>query len=130
MEARDLRTLSGPWSGFWIQDLVRGYMKLKLHFVGTNLNGGGNDAIGSFEVAGIFSDETGQVLFTVTYRTHTVDYSGTWDGQFIFGKWTLHDESFSEIGEFEMWPDKEETDPMSGIESLEDSLALPGVPAG
>jgi len=105
MSMRDLRDCSGPWKGFWTQDLVRGHMRLNLAFSGNNINGGGSDPIGSFEVSGIFSDETLRVLFTKTYRTHTVEYSGVWDGHFIYGRWTLHDEQFTEIGEFEIWPE-------------------------
>lgn len=125
MHVRDLRDCSGPWKGFWTQELIRGHMRLTLQFAGTNIDGGGNDAIGSFDVKGIFSDETGRVLFTKAYKTHSVEYSGVWDGNFIYGKWTLHDEQFTEIGEFEIWPEKEEEMAGAGAATISEGLKLP-----
>lgn len=125
MHVRDLRDCSGPWKGFWIQELVRGNMRLTLRFAGSNIDGGGNDPVGEFVVTGIFSDETGGVLFTVAYKTHTVEYSGTWDGNFIYGKWTLHDEQFTEIGEFEIWPEKQEEMVTTGAATISEGLLFP-----
>ncbi len=101
-------------------------MRLRLIFTGTSINGGGNDPVGAFEVSGIFSDETNRVLFSVAYRTHIVEYSGLWDGQFIYGHWVLQDENFTETGEFEIWPDREKKDSVSDAMSVGDMLAMPG----
>ena len=125
MHVRDLRDCSGPWKGFWIQDLIRGHMRLTLQFSGSDVNGRGNDAKGEFQVSGIFSDVNGGVLFTTTYQTHAVEYVGTWDGTFIYGKWTLHDEQFTEIGEFEIWPEKEEEMAGVGTATISESLGMP-----
>jgi hypothetical protein len=125
MHVRDLRDCSGPWKGFWIQDLIRGHMRLTLQFSGSDVNGRGNDAKGEFQVSGIFSDVNGGVLFTTTYQTHAVEYAGTWDGNFIYGKWTLHDEQFTEIGEFEIWPEKEEEMAGVGTATISESLGMP-----
>jgi hypothetical protein len=107
MERRRLGECSGPWAGFWLQELVRGNMRLRLLFDSANVNGGGNDPVGEFTVTGIYTEDTERVLFTQTYKTHSVDYSGVWDGQLIYGKWTLMDSVFTESGEFEIWPEKE-----------------------
>src|SRR5690348_14965794 len=69
---RDLRTLSGPWSGFWIQELVRGNMKLRLRFAGNIIEGSGSDPMGNFQITGMFSDETNRVLFSKEYGAVTV----------------------------------------------------------
>lgn len=81
-------------------------MRLTLRFSGSNIDGGGNDPVGAFSIAGIFSEETQRVLFTKTYRTHQVEYSGQWDGHFIFGRWTIQDDYYTEIGDFEIWPEE------------------------
>lgn len=118
MQRRSLKDLSGPWSGWWIQESVRGNMRLRLSFANSNINGGGNDPIGQFEISGIWSDDSQRVLFTQQYRTHSVEYVGQWDGTLIYGKWTLHDQFFSESGEFEIWPDQEE----QGVQSLAEAF--------
>jgi hypothetical protein len=107
MERKRLEECSGPWSGFWLQDLVRGNMRLRLVFKSSNINGGGNDPIGEFTITGIYQQDSERVIFTQVYKTHSVDYSGVWDGQMIYGRWTLDDAVFTESGEFEIWPDKE-----------------------
>jgi hypothetical protein len=122
---RDLRELSGPWSGFWIQELVRGNMKLRLKFEGNLIEGSGRDPMGEFHIYGMFSDENQRVLFTKAYGAISVDYSGVWDGVMIYGRWTLHDESYSEAGVFEIWPDKEDEGTLTLAEQLGESLSMP-----
>lgn len=100
-------------------------MRLNLTFSENDIHGGGTDPVGSFEVSGIFSDTTGGVLFTVKYASHSVEYSGSWDGTFIYGKWTLHDDHFTEIGDFEIWPEKGEVLAAAGAISGEEGLDLP-----
>lgn len=122
---RDLADCSGPWSGFWIQGWTRGNMKLSMSFVGTDIVGDGSDLVGKFTINGIFSPQTNNVLFTKSYQWHSVDYSGIWDGQMIYGKWTLHDADYGEQGEFEIWPDSEEQGLLALAGAAEDVKGLP-----
>ncbi|MFY9234103.1 MAG: hypothetical protein WAO58_06545 [Fimbriimonadaceae bacterium] len=122
---RDLASCSGPWSGFWIQGWTRGNMKLRLRFEKTDILGEGTDLSGDFTISGIFSPETNRVLFTKSYHWQSVDYSGLWDGQLIYGKWTLLDDEYGEQGEFEIWPDSEDQGLMAFSGSIEDVKALP-----
>jgi hypothetical protein len=123
---KDLRTLSGPWSGFWIQELVRGNMKLRLTFHENSIFGSGRDPMGEFQISGMFSNDQ-RVMFTKDYGATTVDYSGTWDGMLIYGRWNLHDQNYSEAGDFEIWPDKEDEDITSIAEQLGESASMPKV---
>lgn len=123
---RDLRECSGPWSGFWLQGLVRGLMKLNLKFEYTNVDGHGKDPMGDFRVGGMFSPGTWRVLFTKSYTSHSVDYTGTWDGTMIYGRWSLHDDHYSEAGDFEIWPDTQEEMVGVGASSIEEFLSMPG----
>lgn len=107
MERKSLSDCSGPWSGFWVVDRSRGHMKLRLSFSESNIDGGGNDPIGSFSISGIYSQDGERVMFTKVYKTHATDYSGTWDGYMIYGRWTVQDELYTETGDFEIWPDRE-----------------------
>lgn len=117
MTSRSLADCSGPWTGFWILELTRGQMKLRLDFAAGNINGGGNDPIGAFTVTGIYSPETERVLFSSQYKTHSVEYIGLWDGNMIYGKWTLSDTIFTETGDFEIWPDREQSDVLFSTQS-------------
>lgn len=123
---RKLQDLNGPWKGFWTQERVRGYMKLQLRFSETGIEGTGNDPIGSFDVSGLLCDDGERVIFTQQYRTHGVEYAGQWDGTMIYGRWTLHDESFTEVGEFEIWPDHDELAELQAAMAGEQGLSYPG----
>ena len=101
-------------------------MKLSLRFGETDVTGSGNDPIGAYDISGILCDNGDRVMFTKQYRTHAVEYAGTWDGTMIYGKWTLHDEAFTEIGEFEIWPDQDESLELMAAGSFEHGLTLPG----
>jgi len=120
-----LRTLSGPWSGFWIQELVRGNMKLRLRFFDCAIEGAGRDPMGEFKISGMFSEDNGRVIFTKEYGAVNVDYCGTWDGTLIYGRWNLSDQHYSESGDFEIWPDKEDEDVTSISAQIEDYLSMP-----
>lgn len=100
-------------------------MKLALKFEGNIIQGSGRDPMGAFQISGIFSDETHRVLFSKEYGAVTVEYSGLWDGTFIYGRWNLHDEAYSEAGDFEIWPDKEEDGYQSLAEQLGETLSMP-----
>lgn len=103
-------------------------MRLDLRFAGTDMDGRGTDPMGSFDLSGIFSAENGRVLFTVAYTSHEVEYSGVWDGHLIYGKWTVHDDHFTESGDFEMWPEKTEERVGAGSASYGEEHSLPGSP--
>lgn len=92
------------------------------------MDGRGTDPMGSFDLSGIFSAENGRVLFTVAYTSHEVEYSGVWDGHLIYGKWTVHDDHFTESGDFEMWPEKTEERVGAGSASYGEEHSLPGSP--
>jgi hypothetical protein len=101
---RSLSELSGPWVGFWIQQPVRGWMKIDLSFAKGRIAGGGSDQIGTFRIAGRYHED-GTVEFTKRYRPwHKVIYTGRWDGQMIFGTWLIRR---FDSGEFEIWPEAE-----------------------
>jgi hypothetical protein len=123
---RDLAECSGPWSGFWLLGWTRGHMKLNLRFTGTDIVGEGTDVGGPFQVNGIFSRETNKVMFTKAYQWQNIDYCGTWDGHMIYGTWSLHDQEYSESGEFEIWPDTEEESVRAWEASWSESLTAPG----
>src|SRR2546423_1480143 len=113
----DLKELSGPWSGFWIQSQVRGYMRLRLQFYGSQVIGGGSDCAGWFEIRGIVTPKDGSVRLSKRYSTHGVEYSGRWDGRMIAGLWTMRQQVLygqaryvEERGDFEMWPESEESE--------------------
>jgi len=121
VEMNDLQERSGPWSGFWIQSQVRGYMKLRLQFYGDQLIGGGTDCAGWFEIRGKMQPD-GTVNFGKRYSSHGVEYEGRWDGVMISGLWTMRQpalfssERFTEEkGDFEMWPEAGEFDAISEL---------------
>ena len=94
-------------------------MKLQLTFTQAgDVSGEGADPGGRFQITGIFSRENDRVIFTKVYDWQSVDYTGLWDGMMIYGKWTLHDEEYGEQGEFEIWPDKDESEALSLAHSI------------
>ncbi len=122
---RDLRSCSGPWTGFWILELTRGLMKLSLNFTANAIQGSGRDPSGDFEINGMFCDNTWKVMFTKTYPNLKVDYSGSWDGTMIYGSWHLDDASYSESGKFEIWPDKSSEEATSIEAQIGEYLTMP-----
>ncbi|HVL38236.1 MAG TPA: hypothetical protein VM328_02485 [Fimbriimonadaceae bacterium] len=105
-------------------------MRLHLRFGSGTIEGEGRDKIGKFVISGVFEGGSGKVLFTKVYRTHEVEYGGKWDGQMMFGKWTIvyfefNGRVYGESGEFELWPDHEEEGAESANELEDATLALP-----
>ena len=105
-------------------------MRLRLQFYGPQLIGGGSDCAGYFEIHGKL-EPTGQVHFAKKYSTYVVHYQGTWDGNMIAGLWTMrhpiqygHARFLEEKGDFEIWPESEETESIADLMSDQDSHAL------
>jgi len=128
----DLKERSGPWSGFWIQSQVRGYMRLRLQFYGDQLIGGGSDCAGWFEIRGHLNYSEGVVRFAKRYSTYGVEYEGRWDGTMIAGLWTMrhpvlygNSRYVEEHGDFEMWPETEEAESIGELMEEPRSVALP-----
>lgn len=126
----ELKELSGPWCGFWIQAQLRYHMRLRLQFVGGRLIGGGSDCAGDSEIQGAL-DEQGTVVFCKSYPTHVVHYEGRWDGLMISGLWTMRHpvlygraQFLEERGEFEIWPEADESLSISELVSATEVRAL------
>jgi hypothetical protein len=118
-EMRDLRSLSGPWTGFFVQGRVRGTMAVHLQFDDTRISGHGADRDGSFSFSGTYHPRTNLVEMTKRYPELNVHYRGTWDGQMIAGTWRFAvfippNTLLGDTGDFELWPQTEEP----GVETL------------
>ena len=113
MNQRSLDETSGPWSGFWIQDSIRGTMRAQLEVRNGLIVGSGTDMSGRFEMVGTYSG-TGEVNLRKNYCSTSVamgaapclDYRGTWTGTFVHGEWAQTGYWFNQ-GVFELWPDDE-----------------------
>jgi hypothetical protein len=113
---RDLRTLSGPWKGFFVQRKRRGMMRCHLSFAGNQLAGTGDDADGIFQFEGEYFAEHHRVFLDKRYPDLTVHYDGRWDGLIIAGTWSFMMMSVTEEGTelhtahgvFELWPEEHE----------------------
>ena len=125
---RDLRDCSGPWSGFWIQDLDRGTMKLRLWIKGELISGEGEDVLGGFVVYGNYWPAKEIVKLRKRYATHAVEYNGTWDGSMISGLWRIRAGKRwdGEKGGFDLWPDTEEEAVGKFTETVEDRVPVAG----
>lgn len=105
---RPLSELSGPWIGFWIQQPIRGQMRLVLYFEAGRISGGGNDRDGAFSLQGSFDEQTGAVAIDKFYSGLLVKYRGHWDGTLICGDSEIIGFLFSDRGQFEIWPEGED----------------------
>ena len=135
-----LDQLSGPWTGFSIQDGVRIMERLHLRIGNGMFRGYGHDMDGDFVVDGGYE---GNVIHTVRRYTQVkdratgayrfdpeavrslYDYVGTWDGSLIGGSWCSQTYPMEMNGPFEWWPDSEEDRKELQIEIAELTLALP-----
>jgi hypothetical protein len=102
---------SGPWRGQWSQVALelRGSMRVHLTFLGEDIRGGGVDSGGAFTIDGSYSHATDEVAMTKLYARLTVIYRGKWDGAMITGTSSIIGGEFYDHGEFELWPESEET---------------------
>lgn len=112
---RSLEGLSGPWTGWSIQDGRRISESLDLIIAGGKIDGTGSDADGNFRIEGEFDSEGNvELIRAYTYCTSGPDgvgipylYVGKWDGDMIHGRWSPV--GFRQYGgPFEMWPARED----------------------
>lgn len=133
MAKREFHQLSGPWSGFSIQDGRRIEEALTLTIEDNRISGSGSDADGLFEVEGDYSPQTQRVTLTRRYTFTTepsqegvglpYQYQGQWNGDFVAGIWFCR--PYPPVnGEFEMWPADE--DSLSALRLEEHELSLQG----
>ena len=124
---RDNGFQSGPWTGFYTQDLASGSkfhrMHLQLEFAphqgvidappwrgaAGGLNGGGghisghwHDDVGPFTIAGSYDLESRHCWWTKAYSTHTVRYQGSQADRWISGQWEIR---APHVGDFRIWPE-------------------------
>ncbi len=116
-----LQDCSGNWTGFFVQQKFRGWMKIEMQIDSKTLSGKGRDDDGTFVMRGSHSSESGAVEIDKIYPNLYVDYHGRWDGEMISGTWELFDD---DSGVFELWPldDEEEVRKLS---ELAKSMRLP-----
>lgn len=117
---KDLRLLSGPWHGWWVQEPVRGEMRIRLFFLGNSVEGEGGDRDGGFRITGRFDDE-GNVRLRKQYQGLNVFYIGQWNGESIAGVSQIIGPGFFDTGQFEIWPDIERDEEV--VESRETALS-------
>ena len=107
--SRDIRDLSGPWKGLWVQRDVRGTMhQFRLAFDGDAITGGGQDRSGTFTMRGEYIPAGDRVVITKRYWHCKVRYEGVWNGSFVAGTSIIGPAWTRERGTFEMWPEDEE----------------------
>lgn len=110
---RDLRELSGPWRGFFIQRGRRGAISATLAFNDTHIKGYGSDLDGVFVFEGAYHPRTEVVELVKRYDALDVQYRGRWDGQMIAGTWrfAVFLDAYTidaDTGVFELWPASDE----------------------
>jgi hypothetical protein len=105
----DPRFPSGPWVGFWIQDVMgKQMMSLSLAFFDGRVTGTGRDIVGRFDFLGRYELKTGRVRMTKQYQdAHQILYEGANqnDGQWLWGIWTI---PHLARGGFHIWPEGED----------------------
>lgn len=73
---------------------------MQLAFEDGRINGKGIDRVGKFLIEGKYSIEPKSLRFEKMYEGHSIRYVGTWNGEEIWGIWSI---GFSDIGEFRLW---------------------------
>jgi hypothetical protein len=118
---KPLSNCSGGWVGIWSQFGTRGHMRLNMKFSGGSIEGHGCDLDGPFVIVGSY-ESSFSVELTKGYSSGIFCYQGKWDGAMISG--TSHELGDpSNHGDFEMWPEGEDTN-VEALEALrEDELS-------
>lgn len=101
----DPRFPSGPWRGFFLQNLLgpgKFWMDLHLTFHDGRLGGEGRDKLGAFHVTGRYHLEDGKRHWSKRYAgRHEVAYEGYNEGKGIWGTWKIPPTAH---GGFHIWP--------------------------
>jgi hypothetical protein len=86
---------SGPWRGYWEQQLFgrQPMNELVLRFADGKVRGQGRDCIGRFTFQGRYDDRGSVTLVKQYLGRHQVLYQGTYDGEgTLFGRWSIGEE--------------------------------------
>ncbi len=75
-------------------------MTLELAFDHGSIHGKGLDRVGEFVIEGEYALQPKHLRFEKRYRAHAVRYVGAWDGDEIWGIWSIGD---LDVGEFRLW---------------------------
>jgi hypothetical protein len=101
----DPRFPSGPWTGYFLQDIHPGRNQMDLHltFRQGQMSGDGRDLIGPFIIAGRYQISDGQCWWHKRYLgKHDVFYKGYNEGKGIWGVWEIPPQ---QRGGFHIWPE-------------------------
>ncbi len=85
-------------------------MTAHLQFANGLISGEGRDKDGRFFVKGCFWVATSEVALTKKYRFHSVALRGSWNGSYIEGTAVYRFLFLREEGNFELWPEVDESD--------------------
>ena len=136
----DDRFPSGPWTGFFLQQVRQGrnWMELRLMFRDGIISGEGRDRVGEFLFRGRYELSDGTCHWTKSYiGRHDVFYKGFNEGKGIWGVWTIDWAGMK--GGFHIWPEgmADPTSPTMAAEAeapadpIEEAIGEPiGVGAG
>lgn len=101
----DPRFPSGPWTGYFLQELHPGRNKMDLHltFRQGQMSGDGRDMVGDFIITGRYQTSDGQCWWHKRYLgKHDVIYKGYNEGKGIWGVWEIPPQ---QRGGFHIWPE-------------------------
>ncbi len=100
----DPRFPSGPWTGFFLQDVLpgRNWMELNLTFRDGSVQGEGRDRVGSFRIDGRYDLASGRCHWIKGYvKQHKISYQGYNESKGIWGTWEYQP---TWKGGFHIWP--------------------------
>ncbi len=101
----DPRFPSGPWTGFFLQNVLpgRNWMELRLTFRDGVIDGEGRDRVGLFRINGHYDLVTGRCHWIKGYlKQHRISYQGYNESKGIWGVWEYHP---TWKGGFHIWPE-------------------------
>lgn len=115
----DKRFPSGLWMGYWIQGYIKGRMRLTLEFIEGGITGSGTDAVGPFDIKGVYSKKHNMVCMDKRYRgAHSVGYCGCANDGGLDGTWYLA--QIPQIDIWRLWPVDEAFDVVPVMAAAED----------
>lgn len=106
----DARFPNGAWTGFYLQWWMPGRhtMTIDLEFASGQLEAKGSDIVGPFTFRGEYDPSDGKCHWVKRYLgQHRVTYSGTNEGQGIWGVWEIRELAglYVDRGVFHIWPE-------------------------